>query len=155
MKLNALMTTGLAAALALTLAACGGGGDSAASDVPTLRRGISAKVDTLDPNKSSAQWENIIIGDMIIGLTTDGPDGRPVLGMADSYEVSEDGLVWTFTLGDHVWSDGTPVTAGDFVYSLRRIQNPETAHVAAKTGFYTENSQDYFSRYTQFFFSSF
>ena len=48
MKLNALMTTGLAAALALTLAACGGGGDSAASDVPTLRRGISAKVDTLD-----------------------------------------------------------------------------------------------------------
>ncbi|QSR21586.1 peptide ABC transporter substrate-binding protein [Hyphomonas sp. KY3] len=141
MKLNALMTTGLAAALALTLAACGGGGDSAASDVPTLRRGISAKVDTLDPNKSSAQWENIIIGDMIIGLTTDGPDGRPVLGMADSYEVSEDGLVWTFTLGDHVWSDGTPVTAGDFVYSLRRIQNPETASQYASLLWLIKNAQ--------------
>ena len=127
MKLTALMSSGLAVALALTLAACGGGGDSGANDVPTLRRGISAKVDTLDPHKSSAQWENIVIGDMFIGLTTDGPDARPQPGMATHWETSEDGLIWTFHIGDYVWSDSAPVTATDFVYALRRIQSPEVA----------------------------
>jgi oligopeptide transport system substrate-binding protein len=116
-----------AGAMALVLAACGGGGGEKAGDVPTLRRGISAKVDTLDPHKSSAQWENIIIGDMFIGLTTDGPDARPQPGMATSWETSPDGLVWTFHLGDYVWSDGNPVVAQDFVYGLRRIQSPEVA----------------------------
>ncbi|KJS26884.1 MAG: peptide ABC transporter substrate-binding protein [Hyphomonadaceae bacterium BRH_c29] len=116
-----------AGAMALVLAACGGGGGEKAGDVPTLRRGISAKVDTLDPHKSSAQWENIIIGDMFIGLTTDGPDARPQPGMATSWETSPDGLVWTFHLGDYVWSDGNPVVADDFVYGLRRIQSPEVA----------------------------
>ena len=135
------MSTGLAAALALSLAACGGGGGDASKDVPTLRRGISAKVDTLDPNKSSAQWENIIIGDMFIGLTTDGPDGRPQMGMAESYEVSDDGLVWTFKLGDYQWSDGHPVTAQDFVYGFNRIQKPETASQYASLLWLIKNAE--------------
>jgi len=114
-----------ASALSLTLAACGGGGGG--YDVPTLNRGISAKVDTLDPHRSSAQWENIIIGDMFIGLTTHDAGGKPIPGMATSYTTSDDGLVWTFQLGDYTWSDGVPVTANDFVFALRRIQEPELA----------------------------
>ena len=129
-----------AGALALVLAACGGGGGGKADDVPTLRRGISAKVDTLDPHKSSAQWENIIIGDMFIGLTTDGPDARPQPGMATSWETSEDGLVWTFHLGDYSWSDGNPVTANDFVYALRRIQSPEVASQYASLLYLIKNA---------------
>ncbi|MGA1343928.1 MAG: peptide ABC transporter substrate-binding protein, partial [Hyphomonas sp.] len=123
------LTFSVVAIAALALAACSGGSSrpEKPGDVPTLRRGISAKVDTLDPHKSSAQWENIIIGDMLIGLTTDGPDGKPVPGMATSWEVDATGTVWTFRLGDYVWSDGTPVTAHDFVYALRRIQQPEIA----------------------------
>lgn len=117
---------GASAIMAATLVACGGGGGDTA-DMPTLNRGISAKVDTLDPHRSSAQWENIIIGDMIIGLTTHDKDGTPINGMADSWEVSEDGTVWTFKLGDYVWSDGVPVTAHDFVYAMRRIQDPALA----------------------------
>lgn len=128
MRLRSLLFVPFVSALALGLAACGGGGGNvAADDVPTLRRGISAKVGTLDPHKSSAMWENILIGDMFIGLMTHGEDGKPVNGMATDYSVSENGLVWTFTLGDHQWSDGAPVTAEDFVYALRRIQAPETA----------------------------
>jgi oligopeptide transport system substrate-binding protein len=123
------LTFSVVAIAALALAACSGASSrpEKPGDVPTLRRGISAKVDTLDPHKSSAQWENIIIGDMLIGLTTDGPDGKPVPGMATSWEVDATGTVWTFRLGDYVWSDGTPVTANDFVYALRRIQQPEIA----------------------------
>ncbi len=140
MKLNALIGSGMAAVFALTLAACGGGGNSGGEDVPTLRRGISAKVDTLDPHKSSAQWENIVIGDMFIGLTTDGPDARPQPGMATHWETSEDGLVWTFHLGDYNWSDGTPVTANDFVFALRRIQAPEVASQYASLLYLIKNA---------------
>lgn len=139
-----LLTSSVLASAALALAACGGGGGSAEKpgDVPTLRRGISAKVDTLDPHKSSAQWENIIIGDMLIGLTTDGPDGKPVPGMAESWEVDPTGTVWTFNLGDYAWSDGTPVTANDFVYALRRIQQPEIASQYASMLWLIKNAEE-------------
>lgn len=132
----ATTTAGLAA---LLLAACGGG--ARGDDVPTLRRGISAKVQTLDPHKSSAQWENIIIGDMLIGLTTDDADGKPVPGMAKSWDVDETGTVWTFHLGDYVWSDGTPVTANDFVYAFRRLQKPEIASQYASMLWLVKNAQ--------------
>lgn len=125
-----MKSLGLALALATStlLAACGGGGTSEADQDAidrTLRRGISANPDTLDPHRSSAAWENIIIGDMFVGLFTEDPKGEPILAMAESYEVSDDGLTWTFTLKEGViWSDGTPITAEDFVYSYRRIQDP-------------------------------
>ena len=143
MKRDTKIASTLAAALTLAVvSACGGGGSGSASDVPTLRRGISAKVSTLDPHKSSAQWENIIIGDMIVGLMTDGADGRPEYGMATSYETDASGLTWTFKLGDHVWSDGTPVTAQDFVYALRRIQSPEVASQYASMLWMIKNAQE-------------
>jgi len=140
MKFSRMPLLAAAGAMALILAACGGGGGGQADDVPTLRRGISAKVDTLDPHKSSAQWENIIIGDMFIGLTTDGVDARPQPGMATRWETSPDGLVWTFHLGDYVWSDGKPVVADDFVYALRRIQSPEVASQYASLLYLIKNA---------------
>lgn len=114
-----------ALALTLTLASCGGG--QTGDDVPTLRRGISAKVDTLDPHRSSAAWENIIIGDMFNGLTQHTPDGKVIPAVAESWETDESGLVWTFKLKETVWSDGVPLTANDFVYAMRRIQDPAIA----------------------------
>lgn len=132
------------AALSL-LAACGGGGGAEQQELEdrTLRRGISANPDTLDPHRSSAQWENIIIGDMFIGLFTAAADGTPQLGMAESYEVSEDGLTWTFKLRDDVkWSDGEPVTAEDFVYSFRRIQQPELGSQYASMLWLIKNAEE-------------
>lgn len=134
-----IANSAIAAALVAGLAACGGGGRT--DDVPTLRRGISAQVDTLDPHKSSAQWENIIIGDMLIGLMTDGPDGAPVPGMATSYTVDPSGTVWTFSLGDYVWSDGEPVTAHDFVFAFRRIQDPVVASQYSSLLYLIKNAQ--------------
>ncbi len=51
----------------------------------------------------------------------------PVLGQAASYTISDDGLVYTFTLRDDaMWSDGVPVTAKDFVYAFQRLLDPTT-----------------------------
>lgn len=139
MKLRSLLAGAAGSLLVLGLAACGGG--AGGDDVPTLRRGISAKVDTLDPHKSSAAWENIVIGDMIIGMMTEGADGEPVPGMAERWETDETGTIWTFHIGDYVWSDGEPVTAHDFEYAMRRIQLPETASQYASLLWLIENAQ--------------
>ncbi|MEX1249620.1 MAG: peptide ABC transporter substrate-binding protein, partial [Hyphomonas sp.] len=137
-----VLTASLLGLAALTLAACGGGGTKEQpGDVATLRRGISAKVDTLDPHKSSAQWENIVIGDMLIGLTTDAADGSPVPGMATSWETDATGTVWTFKIGDYNWSDGEPVKASDFVYALRRIQDPAIASQYASMLWLIKNAE--------------
>ncbi|MEO1641974.1 MAG: peptide ABC transporter substrate-binding protein [Pseudomonadota bacterium] len=125
MRLKSLFA-GSALALTLALASCGGG-SSGGDDKPTLRRGISAQVDTLDPHRSSAAWENIIIGDMFHGLMQHTADGQVIPAVAESWETSEDGLTWTFKLKETTWSDGTPLTANDFVFAMRRIQDPAVA----------------------------
>ena len=129
-SLKSVLLSAGAAGLVLTLAACGGSGGNGSGDgdeAAVLRRGISAKVDTLDPHRSSAKWENIVISDMIVGLMTITPEREVIPGVAESWETSEDGLTWTFNLRESQWSDGEPVTADDFVYAFRRIQNPEIA----------------------------
>lgn len=82
---------------------------------------------SLDPQIVFSTSEFAIIGDLFIGLTTDGPDASVLPGMAERWETSPDGLVWTFHLRNAQWSDGQPVTADDFVYSYRRILKPDTA----------------------------
>jgi oligopeptide transport system substrate-binding protein len=109
----------------LALTACGGGG-APDEDSVVLRRGNNAEPFSLDPHKAAGTWENNIIGDMFIGMFTEDASGAPIPGMAESWEVSEDQLVWTFTLREAYWSDGVPVTANDFVYGIRRITAPET-----------------------------
>ncbi len=97
------------------------------ADARTLNRGNGAEPDTLDPHKAQGNWENNIIGDMFMGLMTEDAAANPIPGAALSYTASADGLVYTFRLRDHLWSDGTPVTAHDFVFSFRRIADPKFA----------------------------
>ncbi len=137
MRLNRLFA-GTAIAFTLALSACGGGGGD---DTLTLRRGISAKVDTLDPHRSSAAWENIIIGDMFLGLTQHTADGQVIPAMAESWTTSDDGLIWTFNLRETTWSDGTPLTAEDFVFALRRIQDPAIASQYSSLLYIIKNAQ--------------
>ncbi|MEL7031660.1 MAG: peptide ABC transporter substrate-binding protein [Pseudomonadota bacterium] len=139
MRLNKLFS-GAAIAFALALSACGGGG-TGGDDTLTLRRGISAKVDTLDPHRSSAAWENIVIGDMFLGLTQHTADGQVIPAMAETWTTSEDGLVWTFNLRETTWSDGVPLTAEDFVFALRRIQDPAIASQYSSLLYIIKNAQ--------------
>jgi oligopeptide transport system substrate-binding protein len=96
-------------------------------DNKTLNRGNGDEPETLDPHKAELNLEGNIIGDMFLGLMTQDIASNPVPGAALSYSESADGLVYTFHLRDHLWSDGKPVTAHDYVFSLRRIMEPKTA----------------------------
>src|SRR5688572_29153383 len=63
-----------------------------------LEYGNNSEPQTLDPHKSNLLDEFAVIGDLIMGLTTDAPDATPVPGAATHWEVSPDGLIWTFHL---------------------------------------------------------
>lgn len=83
---------------------------------------------SLDPHKVSGDWENRIVGDIFEGLLTEDPGAQPIPGQAESWTVSDDGLTYTFNLRDGIaWTDGTPVTAGDFEFALQRLVDPATA----------------------------
>lgn len=114
---------------------------AAAVEAAELRIANSGEPDTLDPHHASGVWENRIIGDMFMGLTTEAADGSVIPGAAESWEVSDDGRVYTFTLRDHTWSDGTPVTANDFVFAMQRILAPETAAKYASLLYTIKNAQ--------------
>ena len=85
-----------------------------------LRRGNGADPETLDPHKLDGVPEFNITYDLFEGLTTYEP-GNVVPGAAECWDISDDGLVYTFHLRkDGKWSNGDPLKADDFVYSLRR-----------------------------------
>src|SRR6185295_631271 len=93
-----------------------------------LHRGNGAEPETLDPAKSTGVTESNIQYELLEGLTTYSVDGQVAPGVAKSWDISDDGTVYTFHLReDDKWSNGDPVTAGDFVYSLQRLIDPATA----------------------------
>ncbi|MGE0623019.1 MAG: peptide ABC transporter substrate-binding protein [Pseudomonadales bacterium] len=95
---------------------------------PALRLGNAGEPQTLDPQRYNLRLEETILTDLFLGLTAMNAEGLIVPGAAESWSTSEDGLTWTFVLRDDLkWSDGTPVTADDFVYSYRRLLDPRTA----------------------------
>jgi oligopeptide transport system substrate-binding protein len=82
---------------------------------------------TIDPLKGSLVNEANLMNDMFTPLVQLNAKAEPVPGVATSWETSPDGLTWTFHLRDSRWSDGVPVTADDFVFSLRRMMDPKFA----------------------------
>lgn len=98
-----------------------------ASAEVVYHRGNAADPETLDQHKTSTVYEAHILRDLYEGLLSYSAEGKAIPGAAESWTVSDDGLVYTFKLrANGKWSNGDAVTAHDFVYSLRRIQTPET-----------------------------
>lgn len=112
------------------------GNAAMAADVPagvqlaekqTLVRNNGAEVQSLDPHKIEGVPESNISRDLFEGLLVTDVDGHPAPGVAEKWE-NKDFKVWTFHLRkDAKWSDGSPVTAQDFVYSWQRLADPNTA----------------------------
>lgn len=93
----------------------------------TYLRGNDGDPETLDQHKTSTVAEAHILRDMYEGLVVNNGAGEVVPGVASEWTVSDDGRTIAFTLREDArWSNGDPVTADDFVYSLRRIMDPAT-----------------------------
>ena len=146
---NFLKVAGVSAA-ALGLAACGGNksGSTATSGSASSAAGSStgsvntagftvqygSNPETLDPALNSAiDGANTVIT-IFEPLLLINENNEVVGGQAESWETSEDGLTWTFTMRDGLkWSDGTDLNAKDFEYSFKRMVNPDTAAPYAET----------------------
>ena len=95
-------------------------------------RGNGEEPQTLDPHVAEGVPATHILRDLFEGLTTESPDGDVIPGAAARWNISRDARTYTFYLRrDSKWSNGDPVKAEDFVYSLRRSANPETASNSA------------------------
>jgi oligopeptide transport system substrate-binding protein len=134
-----LLVTGLFGALAIAAAGCGGGdeggtggtggGGTAAAAEQVLRMGWGAEPPSLDPGLATdTTSSNVLLAimDPLVRLNPETNEAEPSL--AESWDISEDGKTVTYHLSpDGKWTNGDPVTAGDFVYSWKRTLSPELA----------------------------
>ena len=97
------------------------------ADSQVVHRGNGEEPQTLDPHLAQGVPSTNILRDLFEGLATTAPDGRIVPGAAQHWDISRDGLTYTFFLDPAGrWSNGEPVTAADFVWSWRRAVDPAT-----------------------------
>jgi oligopeptide transport system substrate-binding protein len=103
------------------------------------------EVKSLDPAIVTGQPENRLINALFEGLVRWHPETlEPIPGVAESWEISDDQLRYRFRLRRSArWSDGSPVTADDFVYSFRRFLDPRTAAEYAYQGWYVKHARRY------------
>lgn len=108
-----------------------------------FNRGNSADPESLDPHKTSTVYEAHILRDLFEGLVMQDQKAELIPGAAESWTVSDDGLVYTFKLRPGaVWSDGSPLTAEDFVYSFRRLEDPATGAEYASMLYVVKNGEE-------------
>ena len=136
----------LVAALVLTgLAGCGpkqpAAGETPAAEPMVLRYNLGDDVKTLDPQLNSVINAGIVQVNTFEGLMRLDKNDKAIPGMAEKYEISEDGLTYTFHLRDAQWSDGQPVKAQDFEYAWKRALDPNTASEYAFQLYYLKNGQ--------------
>ncbi len=140
-----------ALALALASAACtAGSADSVyfgKVEPPSgqeMRYISGSEPESLDPPVSSSQPDARIMMALFDGLTEYDPKtGQPIPALATSWEPNDDNSVFTFHLRDAQWSDGAPLTAADFVYSIRRGLAPALASRTAYMAYDISNAQAY------------
>ena len=129
-------STTAAASASETTAAAGSeaaGDTTAAASVDTSTTGLkvfryatTTDPTSLDPTMGNSVPDNEIQHIMQEGLVRN-TCGTIEPGIAESWEISEDGTTYTFHLRDAVYTDGTPITAQDFLYTFRRLADPATA----------------------------
>lgn len=108
---------------------------------------LSNEPDGIDPGVTNNSFASTFLVNCFEGLVTYDATGTVVPGNAESWDISEDGTVYTFHLRDGLkWSDGTDLTAEDYVYALQRVLNPETAgqYVDIVTA-YVKNAKEYYA----------
>jgi oligopeptide transport system substrate-binding protein len=106
---------------------------SVLADEQVVFRGNGEEPETLDPHLAIGVPSSHILRDLFEGLTSESPEGDVIPGAALRWNISRDARTYTFYLRrDLTWSNGDPLTAEDFVFSLRRAANPATAANSAR-----------------------
>lgn len=114
----------------------------AASAETVLNRGNDTDPATLDQQHTTTISENRVLRDLYEGLLAQNEKGEAVPGAASSWDISEDGLTYTFHMRENAkWSNGDPVTAGDFEFTFRRIMDPKTAAGYASVLYAIKNAE--------------
>jgi oligopeptide transport system substrate-binding protein len=130
-------TTTTAAAAKPTAAPAGQSNQQPSGTQEITVNALQGEPDNLDPNRSSFATEAAVIRQVFEPLLNFDKDLKPVPAAASSFDVSQDGKTYAFHLRQGAkWSDGQPVTAKDFVYSYKRILDPDTA--AEYASFFTD-----------------
>jgi len=97
-----------------------------------IHRGLGPSPDTLDIHRAQGLSAFNLLRDLHEGLLTRDAAGRPVAGIARSWQVSDDGRTWSFELDSNArWSDGSPIMADDFQRGFARAIDPATASPTA------------------------
>lgn len=122
-----LTTAALLAALTLPAHAVQPAPGETLADSQTYTYWLLDAIKSLDPAKNTDVEGSDVLRQLFEGLMNEDETGAMVPGVAESHSVSEDGLTYTFKLREAKWSNGDPVTAGDFVYAWQRVVTPETA----------------------------
>lgn len=102
--------------------------------------------DGIDPNVTSNTFASPFLSNCFEGLVTLNQNNEIVAGLAEKWDISPDGKTYTFTLREGLkWSDGSPLTSKDFLYSVKRVLTPETAaqYLTMVTD-YIVNAQEYY-----------
>jgi len=153
-KAKAFLAVAMAATLTVGLTGCGGNADTSApatadnagtqaasadnsgaapaetgaASASDLNIMLETPVQSLDPQQATDGTSFEVIANFTDGLMQMDKDGQAVNALAESYDLSEDGLTYTFHIREDAnWSNGTPVTAADFVFAWQRAVDPNVA----------------------------
>ncbi|CAM5780468.1 peptide ABC transporter substrate-binding protein [Brevibacillus borstelensis] len=159
-RIGALLT-GMVLVLTTVLAGCtGGGGESADTGQPqpsagqtnqntpapstepsVFRANLHSEPSTADPGLAKDTTSGTVVRATFDGLTRLDQNAKPMNSMAEEVKISEDGLTYTFTLRDALWSNGDPVKASDFAFAWKRALDPKLASEYAYQLYYIKNAQ--------------
>ncbi|BDG62149.1 peptide ABC transporter substrate-binding protein [Caldinitratiruptor microaerophilus] len=146
----------VASLLTLAVAGCAGGkqqqpqqqpGQQQAQQQPeqpkeqVVRFNNGTEPETIDPGLSTGIPEANVENHLFEGLMRLDAESKPVPGMAERYEVKDNGTTYVFYLRDAKWSNGDPVTAHDFVYAWQRVLDPYTASEYAYQLYYVKGAE--------------
>ncbi|UXH45096.1 peptide ABC transporter substrate-binding protein [Rossellomorea vietnamensis] len=118
-------------------------GDSKKEDTgKVLHLNNGAEPTSFDPPIGFDSYSWTALNNLMEGMTRLNANHEPEAAMAEKWDVSEDGKVYTFHIRDNAkWSNGDDVTAGDFVFAWKRLLNPDTGSPAAFLGYFIEGGE--------------
>lgn len=117
---------------------------AAAGSRQILRYNIATEPETLDPSMATGIPEATVIMNCFEGLARTDPSGNEIIpSVAERWDISPDGRTYTFHLRESYWSDGRPLTAGDFEFAYKRILDPALAAEYAMMLYPLDRAEEY------------